>query len=43
MAGSNKATIGIIAPKVTMVTSKEAAEEHLTGVLIQDRWPLGLT
>lgn len=42
MAGSNKAAVGIT-PKVTMVTSKEAAEEHLTGGLIQDRWPLGLT
>lgn len=29
VAGSSKTAIGIIAPKVTMVTSKEAAQEHL--------------
>jgi hypothetical protein len=43
VAGSSKTAIGIIAPKVTMVTSKEAAQEHLTGGLPQDRWLLGLT
>lgn len=43
MAGSSKTAKGIIAPTVAMVTSKEAAEENLTGGLLQDRWPIVLT
>lgn len=43
MAGSSKTAIGIIAPKITMVTSKEAAQKYLTGGLLQGRWLLGLT